>query len=310
MKHFSLPLLFLIVFYLTAFQGLAQTQRLGIPPQSFSLTKKDPSHDAQAYCLDRHLTIGEPVVFKTVLSGDTQAAVRVGNQPLMSLKAAIEKGVITVKGAGVRNRPDYSRIDGTQLKFISNRDEPIQITFTQIVAMGEKENSSPVNSDLLTSVKKSLSDLEFKTVQDEIWKKGINESRLETLGFYGYGNVVRNKIATRNAIKKFQIKYKLPLQDGSLDAPTKDTLERVEQQEIETFEQLGFRRVRFDTNIRSLSDNVRAFEEFLGLTSKEKPATGKFTDDLRTALREFGRDYKTHIKQALFVDKPEHLLST
>jgi hypothetical protein len=305
MKRLFLSLLFLSVLHLAPFPVLAQLQRLAIPPQSFSLTTKGNSHNAKAYCLDRHLIISEPADFKAVLAGDTNA-VSVGDRPSMTLREAIAQNLIIVKGAGVRNRRDYSEIDGTQLKFISNTDEPITIDFTQIVAMGE-QNSSPVDPILLKSVRKSQSLLDFKTVQDEIWSKGIDESRLEALGFYDSVNVVRNKITTENAVKAFQIKYGLSPANGILDPDTIAALARIEQQEIQAFERLGFRRVRFDTNVRSLSDNVRALEEFLGLTSEKEPATGKFTDNLRTALNQFARDYKTHINQALFVDDPNFL---
>ncbi len=296
MKRLSFSLFFLLVLHLAAFQVLAQLQRLAIPPQSFSLTKKGASHDAKAYCLDRHLIISEPTEFRAVLAGNTNA-VSVGDLPSMTLREAIVQNFIIVKGAG---------IDGTQLKFISKTDEPITINFTQTVAMGE-QSFSPVNPILLKSVRESQSLLDFRTVQDEIWSKGIDESRLEALGFYGPGNVVRNKITTENAVKAFQIKYGLSPVNGILDPDTIAALARIEQQEIQAFERLGFRSVRFDTNVRSLSDNVRALEEFLGLTSEKEPTTGKFTDNLRTALNQFARDYKTHINQALFVDDPNFL---
>lgn len=301
MKRLFLSLLFLLVLHLAAFQVLAQLQRLAIPPQSFSLTTKGISHDAKAYCLDRHLIISEPADFKAVLAGNTNA-VRVGNRPPMTLRQAIAQNLIIVKGAGVRNRRNYSEIDGTQLKFISNTDEPITINFTQTVAMGE-QNFSPVNPILLTSVRKSQSLEDFRTVQDEIWSKGIDESRLEALGFYGSGNVVRNTLTTRNAVRVFQRTQGLP-QTGVLQTATKNALARVEKQEIEVFERLGFRVKRSDTDVSNIVDNIRAFEGFLGLS-----LTGKFTDLIRAELKKFADEYESFVKQALKVNDADVLPS-
>lgn len=289
MKRLFLSLLFLLVLHLAAFQVLAQLQRLAIPPQSFSLTKKGASHDAKAYCLDRHLIISEPTEFRAVLTENINA-VRVGSEE-MTLRDAIAQNLVIVKGAGVRNRRIYSDIDGTQLKFISNTDKPITITFTQPVAMGE-QNFSLVDPTLLKSVRKSQSLLDFKTVQDEIWRSGIDESRLEALGFYGSGVVVRNKATTTNAVLDFKSEQGLALTGTLLDTATKDALERAEQKEISALEQLGFRAIRSDTDVLSVSDNIRVFEEIFGL-----PSTGK----LSKVRREMLKEYEPSLKQARYV---------
>ncbi|MDQ3748535.1 MAG: hypothetical protein M3367_05875 [Acidobacteriota bacterium] len=289
MKRLFLSLLFLLVLHLAAFQVLAQLQRLAIPPQSFSLTKKGASHDAKAYCLDRHLIISEPTEFRAVLTENINA-VRVGSEA-MTLRDAIAQNLVIVKGAGVRNRRIYSDIDGTQLKFISNTDKPITITFTQPVAMGE-QNFSLVDPTLLKSVRKSQSLLDFKTVQDEIWRSGIDESRLEALGFYGSGVVVRNKATTTNAVLDFKSEQGLALTGTLLDTATKDALERAEQKEISALEQLGFRAIRSDTDVLSVSDNIRVFEEIFGL-----PSTGK----LSKVRREMLKEYEPSLKQARYV---------
>jgi hypothetical protein len=302
MKRLSISLFFLVVLQLAAYQARSQTQRLAIPPQpTFSLAGKNAFHDVKAYCLDRHWRIGEPVVFKAVLAGDTQAIVRVGDRPPMSLREAIKGNFISVHGAGLRGRRGYP-IDGTQLRFNSESDEPIQISFIRTVAMGET-TLNPVNSELLNAVREWRSPSEFKTVQDAVWRVGGNESRLEALGFYGSGDVVRNSLTNVKAIKAFQREYKLP-QNGSLDNPeTVKALEQAEQQAIATFESVGFRSKNYDTDVSSVSDNIHGFEEFMGL-----PSTGKLTDSVRTALSQFAREYQPYVKQALLIDDPRFLL--
>lgn len=294
MKRLHLSLLFLLVLHLTASEVSAQVQRLAIPPQSFSLTRDGASYDAKAYCLDRHLLISEPTDFRAVLAGDVKA-VRVGNR-LLTLKEAIDQNLITVKGAGVSNRPDYSKIDGTQLKFISKTNEPITINFTRTVAMGE-QGSSPVNPALLTPVRKSQSLADFRKVQDEVWWSGVEESRLEALGFFGSGGVVRNPFNTRNAVQAFQRKFNLRQQNGVLDDATRVELERVERREITIFERNGFPAARSDTDVPSVADNIRAFEEFIG-----RPPTGKLTDELRVELDKFVIGYGPLLRQAKLVN--------
>lgn len=304
MKRLPLSLLILLVLHLSAFEILAQRQRLVIPPRSFSLPKNGDSYDAKAYCLDRHLIISEPSDFTEVLAGD-EKVVTVGNRPPMTLKQAIDQKLITVKGAGVRNRRSYSRIDGTQLKFINTSpdNEPITINFSRAVAMGEK-GSSPVNPLWLTPIKESQSLADFRRVQDEVWRAGIDESRLEALGFYGSGTIVRNSSSTRNAVQAFQKKLNLSRQDGILDEPTRLALIRAEQQEIAAFERQGFRVARTDTSVPSVVDNIRAFERFTGL-----PSSGKLTDALRVKLDKFAIEYGPFVRQALRVDDSDALPS-
>lgn len=303
MKRLHLSFLLLLVLHLTPSEVSAQVQRLAIPPQSFSLTRNGASHDAKAYCLDRHLLISEPTDFRAVLAGDTKA-VRVGNR-LMTLREAIDQNLITVKGAGVTNRRRYSQIDGTQLKFTSNTDEPITINFTHSVAMGE-QGSSPVNPALLIPVRTSQSLADFRKVQDEVWWSGIEESRLEALGFYGSGTIVRNPSTTRNAVQAFQKKFDLRQQNGTLDDVTRLALSQVERQDISTFDRLGFRVARSDTDVPSVVDNIRAFEEFL--RPRQIP-TGKLTDGLRAELSKFADEHGVFIKQALKVDAARALPS-
>ncbi|HEX8175554.1 MAG TPA: peptidoglycan-binding domain-containing protein [Pyrinomonadaceae bacterium] len=296
MKRLFLSLFILLALHLSAFEVLAQQrQRLAIPPQSFSLPKNGSSYDAKAYCLDRHLVISDPTDFTEVLAGDARV-VTVGNRPPMTLKQAIDQGLITVKGAGVRNSRSYSNIDGTQLKFTSETDEPVTINFRQTLAMGE-QGSSPVNPLLLAPVRATQTDEAFRKIQDAVWFSGIDESRLEAMGFYGSGTIVRTPVATRNAVRAFQRKLNLPQQNGMLDEPTRAALERVELQEIAAFERQGLIVDRTDTEVPSVVDNIRAFERFLGL-----PESGKLTDELRAKLDKFAIDYGALVRQAMRVD--------
>jgi len=288
----------LLVLLLTGFQCYAQTQRLAIPAQgTFRLERRTNSHSVKAYCLDRHLVIGEPVKFQDILSGNVAARVRVGSEPPISLSEALKRDLVRIEGAGVSNRRQFSDVDGTQIRFVSNSDEVIQITIGRTLAMGES-GASPVDPRLLTPVSESRSDAEFKDIQDRIWNLGIAESQLEALNFYGSGKVVRNPQTTRRAIKAFQKAAGIP-QTGVLNAETKEALRLTEQKESLPFAEAGFTPSRSDTSVASIADSIRDFESFLNL-----PKTGKLTESLRAELNNFKQKYRAQIQQALFIDNP------
>jgi hypothetical protein len=292
MKRLHFFLLAFTIFYVAVPNISGQSQRLAIPATSFSLPKRGTHSDVRAYCLDRHLRIGTPVDFTEVLAGDARV-VHVGNRPLMTLREAIDGQFLKVRGAGLRD-PNYSEVNGTQIRFLSTTDEPISINFTRTVALGEN-GSNQVEPNTLAAIRTFTSEEDFRTVQDQVWLKEIDETRLEALGFYGPGKTSRTRLATRNAVLAFQKEHGLP-RTGILNPVTKRALAEAERKQIDGFEQLGFTASLDGTAVAHVSDNIRAFETFL---DRATPPTGKLSDTLRLKLDNFRRDLGPAVSQAL-----------
>jgi hypothetical protein len=274
MKHLFILLFSLLFLTLSTPQTFAQ-QRLGLMPQRFTLQGKGQTHEAEAFCLDRHLIQGAGhVPYGSVLSGQVGARVRVGNQSPISLQQAIEDGIINITGSGGYSSRFNS---GLGMKFISRVDQPVSIELGQPVAFGQKP--SWINPAALTPLRQPRSAYTSKLRQDMIWQAETYERRLQVLGYYKGSPHEVTLPRIREAAREFQRDHRLA-QTGLFDARTRAALDRAEETLRAGLARIGIvEEPRTDTSVQDVTDVIRSYESYLNRTE-----TGAMSESLRARM--------------------------
>jgi hypothetical protein len=281
MKRLSFTLLALFSILISTHAIYAQHQRLGLQPQTIKINGRGLSNavEAEAYCLDKHLLAStKPVGYGVVLTDETTALVTIGRRRPVSLQQAITNGDINVEGSGGRGETFASHLS---LRFTSNVNEPVTIQLLKPLAMGEKARSW-VRPDVLKPLENPLKPAQAKDIQDPVWLAGINESRLQALGYH-FGNADEVSVESlKNATRAFQRSNGLPL-SGEFDPLTIKALKNEEDAAIETLTRLGFGVTRSvsETEVKSIGDALRLYQKHLGL-----PETGFLNNSLRAQMAE------------------------
>jgi hypothetical protein len=283
-KSISLLSISLSTIFLFAFSVQAQHQRLGIAPQpTINLSAQNPSQEVEAFCLDRNRLIDGKYDYSHVLASDSRTVVTVGKRKL-TLQKAIDEGLIKVSGQSSR----VSDSGVMSLRFESLTKLPVKIEILESLAMGENQGRFD-NTAVLASLRKpKLLGATRQPKQDEIWFANVDNARLEALGY--------------TSVEEFQRANNLPL--NGFDPITKGKLQEAENGLIARFEAAGIAESRTDTDVKSVADHIRKFQN-----ATRAKATGVYSPDVRARFeryeKEFAiikelRDYNANIENSLF----------
>lgn len=284
-KSISLLSITLGIIFLFAVSAQAQHQRLGIAPQpTINLNGQNASLEVEAFCLDRHKIVDGTYNYNNVLASNSKATVKVGNRKL-SLQRAIDENLIRVES--LLSRTKFG--SGIGLRFVSLTDAPVTIQIQDSLALGENPGAYS-NATVLATLKKARANPanESRNIQDQLWEADVDRMRLEALGY--------------TSVEEFQRAYSLPAK--GLDAVTKYKLREAEAALIARFDAVDLRVARSDTNVQSVSDNIRKFQEETGV----KNPTGVYSPDVRARFESYEeafpvtkelKEYNTDIESSL-----------
>lgn len=262
--------------FLSVFSSYAQHQRLGIQPQEIVLDAKD-SKLVEAYCFDRHVIIDDNTYDYRYLQTDESAIqVFVGGKRY-SFSKAIEENKIKVSARPGDKSKGEPEIVIEIRKLVPDR-VIVNVAKTSVFrdAPGTYKNQKAL--DILNSLNASsgTTSIDRQSIQDPIWTADIDRTRLESLGYKSKDDFLTIHRLSRNT------------PDDRISA----ILEAEEDALIERFEAVYIFASRNDTQVQSVSDNIRNLQQLYGV--KE---TGVYGDDVNALLNRYVREYLPVVKE-------------